>query len=317
MPDNNRKLRVFLCHASQDKPVVRELHQRLLAEGWIDPWLDEEKLLPGQDWDIEIEKAVESTDVVIVLLSNNSVTKEGYIQKELRFVLDISNEKPDETIFVIPVRLDDCSIPRRLKKWQYVDYFPSGRKDWALKRLFQSLETRSGKMVKSKMTSVQKAVDVKENNDSKKVTRNKIDKSIKVEPHRFKQDLSDHLPAWILFHEKSKSRDEEMLQIISKLMADTSSQVVLVLSGGNLRIFAGLISSSDAKKVASMINQHMGSQETLLRFVRLDSLGGSEHMLYATRHFDGTVLAIIFNAAMPLQKIKQHADRFLIEICSS
>ena len=39
----DRKLRVFLCHASQDKPVVRELYQRLLAESWIDPWLDEEK----------------------------------------------------------------------------------------------------------------------------------------------------------------------------------------------------------------------------------------------------------------------------------
>jgi hypothetical protein len=33
--DPLRKLRVFLCHASQDKPIVRELYQRLLAEGWI------------------------------------------------------------------------------------------------------------------------------------------------------------------------------------------------------------------------------------------------------------------------------------------
>lgn len=53
-----RKLRVFLCHASQDKPIVRELYQRLLAEGSIDPWLDEEKLLPGQDWEAEIEEVV-------------------------------------------------------------------------------------------------------------------------------------------------------------------------------------------------------------------------------------------------------------------
>ena len=44
-----RKLKDFLCHVSQDKPVVRELYQRLFAEDWIDPWLDEEKLLPGQD----------------------------------------------------------------------------------------------------------------------------------------------------------------------------------------------------------------------------------------------------------------------------
>jgi hypothetical protein len=66
----SRKLRVFLCHASQDKPIVRELYQRLLAEGWIDPWLDEEKLIPGQDWDMEIEKALETADAVILCLSN-------------------------------------------------------------------------------------------------------------------------------------------------------------------------------------------------------------------------------------------------------
>jgi hypothetical protein len=59
-----KKLRVFLCHASQDKPIVRELYQRLNAECWIDPWLDEEKLLPGQDWDMEIERTVEAADAV-------------------------------------------------------------------------------------------------------------------------------------------------------------------------------------------------------------------------------------------------------------
>ena len=49
----NRKLKVFLCHSSDDKPAVRDLYQRLKSEGWIDPWLDEEKLYPGQDWDYE------------------------------------------------------------------------------------------------------------------------------------------------------------------------------------------------------------------------------------------------------------------------
>ena len=44
MPTEKRLLKVLLCHASQDKPVVRELCQKLAAEGWIDPWLDEKKL---------------------------------------------------------------------------------------------------------------------------------------------------------------------------------------------------------------------------------------------------------------------------------
>src|SRR5512143_1939911 len=112
-----RRLQVFLCHASQDKAKVRELNRRLLAEPWIDPWLDEEKLLPGQDWDLEIEKAVEASDAVIVCISKQSVTKEGYIQKEIRKVLDIALEKPDETIFIIPLRLDECDLPRRLRTW--------------------------------------------------------------------------------------------------------------------------------------------------------------------------------------------------------
>ena len=138
-----RKLRIFLCHASQDKPVVRDLYRRLRSEAWIEPWLDEEKLLPGQDWDMEIEKAVESADAVVVCLSSTSVSKEGYIQRELRFALDIALEKPEGAIFVIPLRLDDCELPRRLRSWQYVDFFPEDHRQRAYQKLLQSLQLRS------------------------------------------------------------------------------------------------------------------------------------------------------------------------------
>lgn len=130
-----RKLRVFLCHASQDKPVVRELYQRLLAEGWIDPWLDEEKLLPGQDWDLAIEKAVETSDAVLVFVSLNSVSKEGYIQKELRFALDVALEKPEEVIYIIPLRLDESLVPRRLSRWQWVDLYRDRGYEWLIRGL--------------------------------------------------------------------------------------------------------------------------------------------------------------------------------------
>ena len=146
MPTTNRKLRVFICHASQDKPIVRELYNRLFAEDWIDPWLDEEKLLPGQNWDIEIEKAVEVAEAVVVCLSINSVTKEGYVQKELRFVLNIADEKPEGTVFVIPLQFDNCQVPRRLKEWQYVDYFPEARKSKSYERLVESLRLRKAKL---------------------------------------------------------------------------------------------------------------------------------------------------------------------------
>lgn len=138
-----RKLRVFLCHASQDKPVVRELYRRLLAENWIDPWLDEEKLLPGQDWNLEIEKAVEVSDAVIVCVSSTSVAKEGYVQKELRRVLNIALEKLEGAIFVIPVRLDDCTLPHQLRDRHFLDYFPVSQQRTAFDKLKTSLKLRA------------------------------------------------------------------------------------------------------------------------------------------------------------------------------
>lgn len=140
----DRKLSVFLCHSSQDKPIVRGLYQRLLTEGWIDPWLDEEKLLPGMDWDEEIQKAVEASDSVLVCLSSNSVKKTGYVQKELRFVLDFALYQPlDETIFIIPIRLDDCPVPRVLQSRQYADYYPAEQTERVFHQIIAGLRIRA------------------------------------------------------------------------------------------------------------------------------------------------------------------------------
>jgi len=120
----NRKLKVFLCHSKDDKPKVRELYRHLVADG-IDAWLDEEKLMPGQEWDLEIRKAVRESDVVVVCLSNGSVTKAGYVQKEIRFALDVADEQPEGAIYLVPAKLEDCQVPARVSKWQWVSLFES------------------------------------------------------------------------------------------------------------------------------------------------------------------------------------------------
>jgi formylglycine-generating enzyme required for sulfatase activity len=139
----NRPLHVFLCHAVEDKTSVRLLNEKLKREGWIESWLDEEKILPGQDWHTEIEKAIETTDVVIVCMSEASLKKEGYVQRELKFILDIADEKLDGTIFVVPLKFDKCSIPRRLHSLQYVDYFPRNKRNVSYEKLMRGLKSRA------------------------------------------------------------------------------------------------------------------------------------------------------------------------------
>jgi hypothetical protein len=119
---SHRHLRVFLCHSSGDKPAVRELYQHLQAED-IEPWLDEKNLLPGQDWEYEIRKAVRATDVVIICLSQGSINRAGYVQKEIKFALDVADEQPEGRIFLIPARLEECNIPDRLRHLHWVNLF--------------------------------------------------------------------------------------------------------------------------------------------------------------------------------------------------
>ena len=120
--EESRPLRVFLCHSSGDKPVIHKLSRQLRADR-MDAWLDEEKLLPGQDWRHEISRSLRTSDAVLVCLSRTSVTKAGYVQRELKDALDLADEQPEGMIFLIPVRLEACEVPDRVRRWQWVDYF--------------------------------------------------------------------------------------------------------------------------------------------------------------------------------------------------
>ncbi|HRJ59358.1 MAG TPA: TIR domain-containing protein, partial [Anaerolineales bacterium] len=132
--DNNT---VFISYANEDKERVKELSRKLQDEG-IATWVDEEQLLPGQVWELEIEKAIKQSGAVVLCLSKTSISKEGFVQKEYKRAIEYQQEKPEGTIFVIPVRLDDCEVPFFLKSLQYAD-FPSG-----FDKLKQSLIVRLG-----------------------------------------------------------------------------------------------------------------------------------------------------------------------------
>jgi hypothetical protein len=141
-------LNVFLSYSSDDKAKVRDLYRYLVSAGF-DVWMDEKKLLPGQDFDYEINTALHKADAVIVVFSKNMVQKEGYIQKELRMALDRSQEKPEGTIYLIPARLEECDVPSKWRHLQYIDLNQpdSGRK------LIEALNTRA-RSLHSKQQSI-------------------------------------------------------------------------------------------------------------------------------------------------------------------
>ncbi|CAG0958231.1 hypothetical protein ANAEL_00465 [Anaerolineales bacterium] len=136
-----KQLKVFLCHSSDDKPEVKDLYN-LLVEHGADPWLDVEKLLPGQDWNLEINKALDDSDVILLCLTKKSVDKEGYVQREIRIALDRALEMPEGRIFLIPARLEECDLPYKIRTYQWVDLFTSD----GMGKLLQSLNLRASQV---------------------------------------------------------------------------------------------------------------------------------------------------------------------------
>jgi TIR domain len=122
----NGRIRVFLAYAEEDRAEATQLYYGLRQAGF-EPWMDKEKLLPGQNWPRAIERAIDLSDFFLGCFSHRSTIKRGYFQSELRYALDLAARVPLEEIFLVPVRLNDCQVPYHIaRKTQYVDLFP----DW-------------------------------------------------------------------------------------------------------------------------------------------------------------------------------------------
>lgn len=88
------------------------------------PWIDAVDLRAGENWSRSIEKALRECSHAIILLSNHSVSKRGYVQKEVARALELLQEIPPDSVFIIPVRIDDCEPNREeIKRLHWVDLF--------------------------------------------------------------------------------------------------------------------------------------------------------------------------------------------------
>ena len=137
---------IFLSYCHEDGEVASKLHHDLANRG-LRCWLDKEELLPGQRWRETIELAIRQSSHFIALLSSHSVTKEGFVQRELKLALDFLTEMPPERIFLIPVRVDDCTPAHSaLRDLHWVDLFPDY--GFALERIVRAVgdsdQRRSG-----------------------------------------------------------------------------------------------------------------------------------------------------------------------------
>jgi hypothetical protein len=118
------KPRVFIAYVEEDLSFARKLYRALEQSGFR-PWLDKKRLMPGQNWPRAIETAIQTSDFFVACFSRRATSQRGSFHSELRYALFCAAKVPLDEIFLIPLRLDDCLVPRRISKQiQYLDLFP-------------------------------------------------------------------------------------------------------------------------------------------------------------------------------------------------
>ena len=259
MTNTMRALRVFLCHASNDKEIVQNLYERLINDG-IDAWLDKEKLLPGQDWKLEITKAVKESDVVIVCLSKHSVTKEGFVQWEIKFALDVTEEKPEGTIFIIPAKLEVCDVPEKISRYQWVDLFINE----GYERLVKALQVRS-KSVGATIRNLQTEnkpnsvlADQSKTQDNGGATSPK-----KLAPDPATKQLIQYLKALEYLHKKEPATLKYILTMVNRFVADKDGKSIKAYHG----LAERMLSYKYYKKVVEYAEGLIQNANTLSSFL--------------------------------------------------
>lgn len=130
--------RIFLAYAREDKDKVEDLNAKLTEAGFS-PWFDLKEILPGQNWQESIIKAIRNSDVVLACLSKKSISKTGFVQKELKLALDELEYRKEGISPVIPVRLEETEVPGRLSQLQWVNLYEKDGINTLIKALSRAI----------------------------------------------------------------------------------------------------------------------------------------------------------------------------------
>ncbi len=85
-----------------------------VREAGANIWLDQLDIPTGMRWDAEVEKALKGSENLLVILSPRSVVSNNVLD-EISFALD-------ENKIIIPVLMEECIIPFRIRRMQHIDF---------------------------------------------------------------------------------------------------------------------------------------------------------------------------------------------------
>jgi hypothetical protein len=106
-------MQIFISYSRRDEDFVRRLAQALAKSG-LDVWMDLEDIEVGSKWSTAIQRGLDNSNVMLVVLSPASMASTN-VEDEFTYYLD--HHKP-----IIPILLEPTKVHFQLGRLQYIDF---------------------------------------------------------------------------------------------------------------------------------------------------------------------------------------------------
>ncbi len=106
-------LSLFISYSRTDSAFVDRLEADLRARGFR-PWVDRRKIEGGQDWEAELQKAIDLCQTMLVVLSPEAMASK-YVRREYRYA-------DGEGKQIIPLNWRTTKVPMGLNDIQWVNF---------------------------------------------------------------------------------------------------------------------------------------------------------------------------------------------------
>lgn len=117
---------LFISHATpEDNHFVRWLGAKLTAMGY-EVWADVMRLHGGIDWALELETALKTRAVKVLLVCTPVGLEKRGVRNEIEMATNLARQLGDDS-FIIPLRLETYDAIFRIAHAQYIDF----KRSWA------------------------------------------------------------------------------------------------------------------------------------------------------------------------------------------
>ncbi|MCP4108141.1 MAG: toll/interleukin-1 receptor domain-containing protein [Desulfobacteraceae bacterium] len=137
-----KTVKVFISCAEDDMLTANKIYADLQKEGILTPWVSHKDINAGEKTEFAVRRAIKNSDYFLALLSTSSVNEKGAFQKELKQAFDILAEHPQDGIFIVPVRLEDCNPVNEILNELHIIDLHKGGYNSGLERIIQAMRQK-------------------------------------------------------------------------------------------------------------------------------------------------------------------------------